>query len=174
MLRVGLPIDGEIAAFMAARSDMALTAELARINEAPDAAAAALVALRLLVWMQERQRIPALRNLAVWLGGAVMPLMAQWRNRTLRARLTAQMETEIKAGAMPRMLDLLDDHEAQEHDTGEAADAARLVARIDAELAELARAAAGRAALSDSVGHELALGAGMTALTLSLIATLVM
>ena len=174
VLRVGLPIDAEVAAFMAERSDAPLAAELARMNEAPDAAAAALIVLRLLVWLQERQRIPALRNLAAWLGGPLMPMMAQWHNRKLRDRLTAQMETEIKAGAMPRMLDLLDDHVARERDAGEAQDAVRLVARIDAELAELDRAAAGWAAVSDTVGHELVLGAGMTALTLSLIATLVM
>ena len=101
-------------------------------------------------------------------------MMAQWHNRKLRDRLTAQMEAEIKAGAMPRMLDLLDDQTARDRDAGEAQDAVRLVARIDTELAELDRAAAGRAAVSDTVGHELVLGAGMTALTLSLIATLVM
>ena len=80
----------------------------------------------------------------------------------------------MQAGALPRMLDLLDDRVARESDRSEAVDAVRLVARIDDELAQLARAAPARAAMADTVGHELVLGAGVTALTLSLIATLVM
>ena len=56
--------------------------------------------------------------------------------------------------------------------SGGAEDAARLVARIDAELAQLAAATEARAAAAGNVGHELVLGAGLTALTLSLIATL--
>ena len=172
-LRDGLPIDAEIAAFMAARSDTPLAAELARIDEAPTIAAAALIVLRLLAWLQERQDIPALRGLAAWLGEPLRPMLAAWHNRTLRARLSEQMEAHIKAGALPPMLDLLDDDGARARDADAAGDAVRLVARIDAELAELAQAAAARAAVSESVGHELVLGAGMTALTLSLIATLV-
>lgn len=172
--REGLPIDAEIAAFLAARSETPLAGELARMAEAPTPAAAALITLRLLVWLQERQRIPALRNLAAWLGGPLLPVMQGWNNRTQRARLTEQLAAHIKAGALPRMLDLLDDNAARERDADAAQDAARLVARIDGELAELAQAAVARAALSQTVGHELVLGVGMTALTLSLIATLVM
>jgi hypothetical protein len=172
--RIGLPIDAEIAAFLAARSDTPLVGELAKLNDAADAAQAALIALRLLVWLQERQRIPALPNLAAWLGEAVAPLLAGWHNRPMRARLAEALAAQVAAGAMPRMLDMVDDHVARARDAGEAEDAARLVARIDAELAQLAQAASARAAAAESVGHELVLGAGMTALTLSLIAALVM
>jgi len=80
----------------------------------------------------------------------------------------------VKAGALPRLLDLLDDRVAKERDAGEAAEAARLVARIEAEIGELEAGADGRAASARDVGHEVVLGVGMTALTLSLIATLVM
>ncbi|MCC6716948.1 MAG: hypothetical protein IT555_03615 [Acetobacteraceae bacterium] len=173
-VRIGVPLDAEIAAFLAARSDAPLAGELARMQEEADPAQAALIALRLLVWLQERQRIPALRNLAAWLGGMVSPLLEGWRNRKQRARLAEALATHVSAGALPRMLRLLDDHVARERDASEAADAARLVVRIDEELAQLAQAAPGRAAVAFSVGHELVLGAGMTALTLSLIATLVM
>jgi len=173
-LREGLPIDAEIGAFLAARSETPLAGELARMGDVPTRGEAALIALRLLVWLQERQRIPALRNLAAWLGAPLAPLLEAWNNRPQRARLAEALAAHVRAGALPRMLDLLDDQVARERDGSQAADAVRLVARIDDELAQLAQAAPARAAMADSVGHELVLGAGMTALTLSLIATLVM
>ena len=171
---VGLPIDAEIAAFLAARSDVPLASDLARLGDAATPAEAALAALRLLVWLQERQRIPALANLAAWLGAPLAPLLDGWNNRPQRARLVAALAAHVQAGALPRMLDLLDDSAARKRDANEVDDAARLVARIEEELAQLDRAAPVRAVMAASVGHELVLGVGMTALTLSLIATLVM
>jgi len=173
-VREGMPIDVEIGAFMAARSDTPVAGELARMGDAPTPGAAALIALRLLVWLQERQRVPALRNLAAWLALPLAPLLETWNNRPQRTRLAEMLAAHARAGALPQMLDLLDDQAARQRDSTEAADAARLVARIDAELAQLAQAAPARAAMADSVGHELVLGAGVTALTLTLIATLVM
>lgn len=168
----GLPIDTEIAALLAARSDTPLSGELARMADAATPAAAALVALRLLVFLQERQRIPALPNLAAWLAEPLAPLVETWHNRPLRKRLAEALAEQVRRGALPRILDLLDDRVALERDSTEAEDAARLLARIDAELGQLAAAADARAGAAGTLGHELVLGAGLTALTLSLIATL--
>jgi hypothetical protein len=170
--REGLPIDAEIAALMAARSDTPLAGELARMADAATPAEAALVALRLLVFLQERQRIPALRNLAAWLAEPLAPLVENWHNRPMRKRLAEALAEQVRLGALPRILDLLDDRVALDRDSTEAEDATRLVARIDAELGQLTAAAAERAATAANVSHELVLGIGLTALTLSLIATL--
>jgi hypothetical protein len=88
--------------------------------------------------------------------------------------LTEALAIQVKAGSLAGLLDLLDDEVAQRHDSDGAAEAARLVARINSELAELAAGGPARAASARNVGHELVLGVGMTALTLSLIGTLVM
>lgn len=81
-------------------------------------------------------------------------------------QVSEEMQGHIKAGALGRMLELLDNPEARKRDAGEAGDAVRLMARIDAEIAELEHAASARAAVSQNVGHELVLGVGMTALRL--------
>jgi hypothetical protein len=172
--REGLPMDAEVGTFLAARSDLPAGRELQRMAEARDPAEAALVVLRLLVVLQQRQKIAALPNLTAWLGARLESLLDAWNNRTMRGRMQAAMEAQVKAGALAGLLDLLDDQVAQKHDADGAADAARLVARIDAELAELAAGGPARAANARNVGHELVLGVGMTALTLSLIGTLVM
>lgn len=172
--REGLPMDAEVAAFIVARSDTPVAGELARLGEARTPEAAALVLLRLLVWLQERQRIVALPNLAAWLGSRLEKLLDDWHNRPLRARIAEALAVHVKSGALPRLLDLLDDRVAKERDSGEAAEAARLVARIEMEIGELQAGAAGRESSAREVGHEVVLGVGMTALTLSLIATLVM
>ena len=170
----GLPMDAELGAFLAARSDLPAGRELQRMAEARDPAEAAMVVLRLLAVLQERQKLATLPNLAAWLGARVAPRLAQWHNRGMRSRMEEAMAARVKAGALAGILDLLDDEVAQRHDADGAADAARLVARIDAELAELAAGGTLRAASARNVGHELVLGVGMTALTLSLIGTLVM
>lgn len=172
--REGLPMDAELGAFLAARCDLPVGRELQRMAEARTPAEAALVVLRLLVWLQERQPSTALPNLASWLGERLQPLLEGWSNRSMRARVAAAMEAQVKAGALARLLGLLDDEIALKQDEEGATEAARLVARIDAELAELAAGAPARDAAARNVGHELALGVGMTALTLSLIGTLVM
>jgi hypothetical protein len=172
--REGLPVDAEIGAFLAARSDTPLAGELGRLGEARTPDQAALVLLRLLAWLQDRQRLAALPNLAAWLGARLEKLLEGWNNRPLRARMTEALAVHVKAGSLPRLLDLLDDHVAQQRDAGEAAEAVRLIGRIEAEIAELQAAATGRAASAREVGYEVVLGVGMTALTLSLIATLVM
>jgi hypothetical protein len=142
--------------------------------EATDPVQAAMVVLRLLVVLQQRQKLATLPNLAAWLGARLETQLEQWHNRSMRARLTEALAIQVKAGSLAGLLDLLDDEVAQRHDSDGAAEAARLVARIDSELAELAAGGPARAASARNVGHELVLGVGMTALTLSLIGTLVM
>jgi hypothetical protein len=170
----GLPMDAEVGAFLAARSDLPAGRELQRMAEAPDPVQAAMVVLRLLVVLQQRQKLATLPNLAAWLGARLETQLEQWHNRSMRARLTEALAIQVKAGSLEGVLDLLDDEVAQRHDADGAAEAARLVARINSELAELAAGGPARAASARNLGHELVLGVGMTALTLSLIGTLVM
>lgn len=170
----GLPMDAELGAFLAARSDLPVGRELQRMAEAREPGQAALVVLRLLVALQQRQKLASLPNLSAWLGARLEPQLAQWHNRSMRARMAEALAAQVKTGSLAGLLDLMDDEVGQRHDAEGAADAARLVARIEAELAELEAGGKARAANARNVGHELVLGVGMTALTLSLIGTLVM
>jgi len=171
-IRIGLPIDAEVGAFLAARSDTHVAGELAKMAEARQLPQAGMIALHLLAWLQDRQRIAALPNLAAWIGGLAEPLLETWHNRPRRAWICEMFAQRVKAGHLPAMLELLEDRAARERDGEQAKDAARLVAAIDAELGQLETAVSARAAKARTVGHELVLGVGMTGLTLGLVVVL--
>jgi hypothetical protein len=169
--RDGLPMDAEIGAFLAARQD-GVAGDLVRIGEAREPAGAALAALRLLAGLQERQKAGALPRLAEWLADMLMPVLEDFRHLPGREARGEALRAAARAGALGAMRDLLDDAAARGRDAEGLAEAQRLVAAIGAELDLLEAQGPAREASARALGHEVALGVGLTALTLSLVAAL--
>jgi len=68
------------------------------------------------------------------------------------------------------MLALLDDPTGRDADAREAQQAAAELARIDAELAQIAAGAAARSGLAGRIGQEIAAGLGLATLAIMLAA----
>jgi hypothetical protein len=169
--REGLPVDAEIGAFLAARQD-GVAGDVARIGEAREPAEAALATLRLLAGLQERQRAGPLPRLAGWLAEMLAPVLADFHHLPGREARGEALRAAAAAGALGAMRDLLDDAAARGRDAEGLAEAQRLVAAIGAELESLEAQGMAREASARALGHEVALGVGLTALTLSLVAAL--
>jgi len=169
--RDGLPVDAEIGAFLAARQD-GVAGEVLRIGEAREPAQAAMAALRLLAGLQARQRAGPLPRLAGWLAEMLAPVLEDFRHLPGREQRAEALRAAARAGALGTMRDLLDDAAARGRDAEGLAEAQRLVAAIGAELEALEAQDTAREAAARALGHEVALGVGLTALTLSLVAAL--
>jgi hypothetical protein len=94
------PVDGHIAAFIAARSERRLDSDLAALT-GPSGDAASLAQMRILAQIQARYRVPALPRLAGWLAEQAEPVLAAWRNRANRAAIAERLQILAKAGFLP-------------------------------------------------------------------------
>lgn len=157
------PMDAQVAAFIAARTERGLDAELnALAAPKPDVAAAAQ--LRLLAQMQARLHGQPLPALARWMAEQMEPLVAQWRNRARRAELEQRLQDLAQAGLLMPMLALVEDAADRAADAQGAQAAAEELARIDQELAAITAGVQQRAAQAQRFGRELAAGVGLTVL----------
>ena len=158
------PMDADIAAFIAARSERRLDTELTALASDPDGDAAFLAQLRLLAQLQHRFKARACPGLGGWLSERAGPALAAWHNRERRAAVAERLQAFAQAGALPQMLTLLDDPVGRNADVREAQRVAAEIRRIDAELAQLAAGAAERAVIAGRLGQEIAAGIGLAAL----------
>jgi hypothetical protein len=163
------PVDGHIAAFIAARSERRLDSDLAALT-GPSGDAASLAQMRILAQIQTRYRVPALPRLAGWLAEQAEPALAAWRNRANRAAIAERLQILAKAGFLPPILALLDDPVERDADARDAQRAAAEIACIDAELAHIAAGAEARTGLATRVGQEIAAGIGLATLAIMLAA----
>ncbi len=164
-----LPIDRDIAAFLAARSEDRVEAPLAALATARSPEAAALAQLRLLAPLQQHQ--PPLPHLAAWLGAHVAPSLSRWQHRRHRAALAASLTTAIEAGDLPRMLAVLDDP-TLDSDTQGVRAAVIAVQALDQALAALQAAAPLRAQAARRIGQDTMLGLGLSAVAVAAMAAL--
>lgn len=162
-----LPIDAEIAAFLAARQEGGLQAgRTGTIQPTP------LGHLRLLAGLQQRQHIEALPNLAAWLAEHAAPGLTQWQHRQQREARGAAFAEATRLGHLPAMLAVLDDPEALTADATGAHAAAAAARAIDQELATLLAAGAARQQAARQLGRDTVLGLGMSAAAIATIAAL--
>ena len=91
-------------------------------------------------------------------------MLATWRNRERRAGVEERLRALMQAGYLAPMLQVLEDPAGRSADAREAHEAAQGLARIDAELAQIAGGAPGRAAAAARLGQEIAAGFGLAAL----------
>ena len=162
------PIGADVAAFVAARGDRKLEAEVARLSD-PQAAETPMIQLRLLAQLQARHA-RSLPNLGAWLAGQADAVLSPWRSRQRRAELRPQLQGLAGKGELVALLAMLDDAEARGADETESHRAAEELMRIDAELARLAHGGPGRADQARRLGQEVAAGIGMAALATLLVA----
>ncbi len=162
-----LPIDAEIAAFMAARHEQRIDGDLALLATGDRAA---LAQLRLLAALQQRDRIVALPGIAAWLKPQLIPALAVWHSRQRRTVMQGALEDAGKAGNLPGMLAVIEDPTQREIDAREAKVAADGVAAIDAELARLLSQNAARTETARRIGEECALASALCCLAVATMA----
>jgi hypothetical protein len=163
------PVDANSAAFIAARSERRLDNELTALGGDAADHAACLAQIRILAQLQSRHHVQALPGLAAWLAEQAGPALAIWCNRDRRASITERLQVLAQAGFLTPMLALVDDPAGRDADAHQAHLAAVEVARIDAELAQIAGGASGRASLANRLGQEIAAGVGLAMLAIVLV-----
>ena len=123
-----------------------------------------LAQLRVLAQLQSRLHPRPLPALAAWLAARAGPVLATWRNRERRAAVEERLRALTQAGYLAPMLQVLEDPAGRSADMREAHEAVRQLEQIDAELAQIAEARRGRAAMAVRLGQEIAAGLGLTAM----------
>lgn len=163
------PIGPDIAAFIAARGDRKLEAEVTRLAD-PTNADTPMVQLRLLAQLQARSVARLLPNLGGWFAGQADGLLAAWRSRRRRAELRPHVLELAAKGELVALLAMLDDPDSHRADEADSHHAAEELIRIDAELARLAAGGKLRAEQARKLGQEVAAGIGLAALATLLVA----
>ena len=157
-------IDHEIAAFIAARSELAGETDLMALGEPRRADQHAVAALRLLASVQDRMRGGAVPALARWFGQRMAPALQVFQGRTRRQQRETALAELSSLGRLSAMLGLIDDPEGRAVDRRDQAAALARVQTIDRRIDGLMAAADGRAALAARLGQEGMAAAALLAL----------
>ncbi len=126
--------------------------------------------LGLLRDLQQRHYMHPMPALAAWVAAQLQPDLQEWHNQRKRTTMIEQLDQLAKAGFLARLLALADDEKGRADDITGARRAVMQVAAIDTELAALAHSDAGRRAVSERFGREIAAAIGLTAFILMLLA----
>ncbi|HTZ70776.1 MAG TPA: hypothetical protein VMB71_09025 [Acetobacteraceae bacterium] len=156
------PIDPHIAAFIAARADTALSAEMGQLDGFVSPAER-LAVLRLFARLQARLHLAPLPLLAGWLLESGLIELTAWRNLHTRKALAARLAEAAAAGQIATMLLLAQDEQARQADHAGAERAVARAAAIETELAALAADGPARHARAEKLGQDIAGGAGLVA-----------
>ncbi len=158
------PLDPHVVAFIAARSDRRLEAEVNGLNGHPDEAEWLIARLRLLAQLQVRYYARPLPRLAGWFAAKAGPLVALWYNRPRRAEVASTINTLAAAGQIAPMLALIEDPAGRSADAHGARTAAQDLMTIEAELASITDGGPHRTAQAARIGQEAAAVIGLAAL----------
>jgi hypothetical protein len=154
------PIDAQIGAFMTARHEHRIDADLLTLADAKDPARSALIQLRLLARLQRHLHQDPMPALASWLAARATPLLLTRQNRTKRGAALAELQTLALKGDLLAIQNLIDDPSGQATDTDGAALAKLRALEIDGELADLSTQGDARAQIARTWAQELAMSAG--------------
>ena len=155
-------VDGHMAAFIAARRDERLDADLNRLASMLSLSDP-MSQLRLLARLQSKLLPGALPQLCAWVGQAMLPLLQRYSSRSRRSRLAEQLANVCTAGQLPAIAALLDQPAERQGDKEGLAAAMLRRAAIEASLAQIANEAPRRAERAKIMGHELAGGMALLA-----------
>lgn len=158
-----VPLDAQMAAFIAARGDSRLEADTNTLSGTAQNPIG-LPELRLFAQLQLRFHPRPLPALAAWIVAASAPMVALWHNRPRRQELADRLRPLAQAGMLPPILALLEDPPGRNADASGAKLAAAELNRIDAELRDIAAGTRGRSDTAARIGQEIAAGAGLAAL----------
>jgi hypothetical protein len=158
------PMDAEIAAFVAARSERRLEGEVAALTESDTTLPGALAQLRLYAQLQNLVSSRPVPALAAWLAERSGALAGMWFNRARRDGFQELLSKLAADGQIGAMLSLVEDRTARDLDREQALRAVELLTEIDTELNRLHGGKADRADLAFRLGQEIAAGLGLAAL----------
>ena len=131
-----LPIDRDIAAFLAAHSEARVDSELAALADPGRENEATLPTLKLLAALQDpHSPTPAV---AAWLARQARPALAQWHSKPRRNRREHALAECAAAGRLAAMRAVLEDPAALIEDSRQRKAALRAVQDIDGKLAYIA------------------------------------
>jgi hypothetical protein len=162
-------LEPHIAAFIGARSDRVLDQEVKALASEADPLDRALGALRLLAELQSRYHANALKGLTAWVVARSPSLVARWQNRERRNEVEEKLKTLAALGFLPPIRDLLEDHAGHEADSEGLHAALADLARLDAELHDIADGGRRRGVLAARLGQEIAAGIGLAAIATTLL-----
>jgi hypothetical protein len=154
------PMDAHIAAFVAARADTGLTGELMALKSFAGPAER-LAVLRLFGKLEQRLQPGPLPGLGGWLLQSGFATLEDWRSHKRRGELEETVKRAAAAGQIAAMLHLVDDPGARRDDEAGAASAAARLRVLQAALDDIKSSEARRGRIAQSLGHELATGAGL-------------
>jgi hypothetical protein len=157
------PIDAHIAAFIAARADSTVTGELLTLKSFAGPAER-LAVLRLFARLESRLQPGPLPGLAGWLLQSGFATLEDWRSHSRRAELEETVKAAAAAGHIGTMLQLVDDPGARRDDETGAGQAAARLRVLQAALDDIKGSEARRSRIAQTLGQELATGAGLLGL----------
>jgi hypothetical protein len=157
------PIDAHIAAFIAARADSTVTGELLALKSFAGPAER-LAVLRLFARLEARLQPGPLPGLGGWLLQSGFATLADWRSQSRRAELEETVKTAAAAGHIGAMLHLVDDPAARREDESGAEQAAARIRLLQAALDDIKGSDDRRTRIAQTLGQELATGAGLLGL----------
>ncbi len=161
------PLDPEIAAFIAARSERGRETGVGA-PVAHSGQTVASIELEVFAPLQEHYHRAPLPGLARWIIAPAEPLLSTWRSFARRAEIGTRLAALAEQGQLAPMLALIEDSAARRADADEARAGAAAVARIDAQLGAIANGGSARLATSRQIGQEIAAAVGLAAVAASL------
>jgi hypothetical protein len=157
------PIDAHIVAFIAARAEQAMKAELSGLSSFTSESERPLV-LRLFSRLQSRLDCGPLPGLAAWLHESGFTGVSRWRSRSTRTALGKRVAALVAAGQLGPLLAAVEDGSAFAADASGAAAAASRMEALKQKLEASEKHAPQRFAEARRLAHDLAAGAGLLAL----------
>jgi eukaryotic-like serine/threonine-protein kinase len=162
-------LEPRIAAFIGARSERLLDGEVQALGHEGEAPDRVLATLKLLTELQNRFHPAVMKGVTAWIAARSQSLVERWKNRERRAAVDAQLTALAALGFLQPILFLLQDQAGHAADLEGLRSARASVAEIDAELNQIADGGVLRAAFATRLGQEIAAGAGLAALAITLI-----
>ncbi len=154
--------DPHLAAFVAARRDTRLDADLghlASLVSPPDL----LSQLQLLARLQAKTHQAGLPGLTAWAVDAMQPVVQQFSSRSRRVRLAARLAALGRAGQLAPIAELMDNRQELAADRDGVAAARARIAAIDSAVAAMTGSLAVRTTQTQQVGQDVAAGLGLLA-----------
>ena len=109
------PIDGHVAAFVAARFEEDIQPHL-KAMASGNADTSILGTLSLLAFLQSKLQSPAVLGLSSWIGGLLGPAINAYHNRHTREELERDIPRLVRKGSLPELINLIDDSDKRRED----------------------------------------------------------
>jgi hypothetical protein len=154
------PIDAHITAFIAARAEQSMKAELSGLNSFTGEAERPLV-LRLYSRLQTRLDCGPLPGLAAWLHEAGYTGLDRWRSRSTRIAQGKRIATLVAGGQLGALVTAVEDSAALAADLAASVAAMARMEYLRQRLQDSEANAARRIADASRLAHDISAGAGL-------------